>query len=161
MIQFYCSANSADHQQAIGTTADGNGARVTATLIPGCRRSAHVHSLFGAVFPFVIEPRIFMTADSLSPSYRGGCWEMHDLSNGGFYMAPETYRRFQVSAANGFDGEMSADAFGVTVCMYVFSLASFDRRRPRLAEVCARQFHWLRDFALSHRVAGAILWATD
>ncbi len=138
-----------------------NHALVTTTPIPGCQRGAHAARLFGAAFPFVIEPRVFMTAESLSPSYRGGCWEMHDLSNGGFYMAPETDRLFQVSAANGFDGEMSADAFGVTVSIYVFSLASFDRRRPRLAEVCARQFHWLRDFALSHREAGAILRATD
>jgi hypothetical protein len=160
MIQFDCSANGAE-QQAKGIGADGNGPRVTATLIPGCRRSAYVDSLFGAAFPFVIEPRIFSTAESLSLSYRGGCWEMYALSNGGFYMAPETDRRFAVSAANGFDGEISADAFGVTVSMYIFSLASFDQRRPRLAEVCARQFHWLRDFALSHSEAGAILRATD
>jgi hypothetical protein len=135
--------------------------RVTAMLIPGCRRSAYVDRLFGAAFPFTIEPRMFTTAESLSHSYRGGCWEMYALSNGGFYMAPETDRTFLVCAANGFEGEMSADAFGITVCLYVFSLSSFDRRRPRLAGTCAEHFHLLREFAIEHPEAAAIFRATD
>jgi hypothetical protein len=136
-------------------------AQVTANEIPGCRRAEHVAGVFGAAFPFVIEPRIFITAESLSHSYRGGCWEMYALSNGGFYMAPETDRLFPVSAANGFEVEMSADAFGITVCLYVFSLASFDRRKPRLAGACAGHFHLLREFAADHPEAAAILGATD
>ena len=135
--------------------------QVTASAIPGCRRAEHAAGIFGAAFPFVIEPRIFMTAESLSHSYRGGCWEMYALSNGGFYMAPETDRVFPVSAANGFEGVMSADAFGITVCLYLFSLASFDRRKPRLAATCAEQFHLLREFALDHPESAAIFGATD
>jgi hypothetical protein len=136
-------------------------AQVTSNEIPGCRRAEHVAGIFGAAFPFVIEPRIFITAESLSHIYRGGCWEMYALSNGGFYMAPETDRVFPVSAANGFEGGMSADAFGITACLYVFSLASFDRRKPRLAGACAEHFHLLREFAADHPEAAAILGATD
>ena len=86
---------------------------------------------------------------------------MYALSNGGFYMAPETDRVFPVSAANGFEGEMSADAFGITVCLYMFSLASFDRRKPRLAGICIKQFYLVREFALDHPESAAIFGATD
>ena len=86
---------------------------------------------------------------------------MYALSNGGFYMAPETDRVFPVSATNGFEGEMSADAFGITVCLYVFSLASCDRRKPRLAGTCAEHFQLLHEFAADHPEAAAILGATD
>lgn len=136
-------------------------AQITANAISGCRRAEQVAGIFGSAFPFVIEPRIFMTAESLSHNYRGGCWEMYALSNGGFYMAPETDRSLHVSAANGFEGDLSADAFGITVCLYVFSLASFDRRRPGLARTCAEQFHLLREFAADHSEAAAIFGATD
>lgn len=136
-------------------------AQITANAIPGCRRAEHVAGVFGAAFPFVIEPRIFMTAESLSHSYRGGCWDMYALSNGGIYMAPETDRVFPVSAANGFECVMSADAFGIAVFLYVFSLASFDRRRPGLAQACAEQFHLLRKFAADHPESAAIFGATD
>ena len=154
------STRSAD-RATDSADADGNAARVTATLIPGCQRSAHVDRLFGAAFPFSIEPRIFATAESLSLDYRGGCWAMFELSNGALYIAPETEQAFRVVAENGFDGTMSADAFGVTVCLYVFSLASFDHRKPRLAERCAEHFHRLREFAFDHPEAGAIFGATD
>lgn len=136
-------------------------AQVIASAIPGCRRADHVSRAFGAAFPFVIEPRLFMTAESLSHNYLGGFWEMYELSNGGFYMAPETDREFVVSASNGFEGEMSAEAFGITVCLYVFSRGSFDRTKPRMAATCSEQFHLLREFAAAHPEAGAIFGATD
>lgn len=135
--------------------------QVIASVIPGCRRADHVTKVFGAAFPFVLEPRIFMTAESLSHNYVGGFWEMYALSNGGFYMAPETDREFVVRTPNGFEGEISAEAFGITVCLYVFSLASFDRRRPGLARTCAEQFHLLREFAADHPKAAAIFGASD
>jgi hypothetical protein len=134
---------------------------ITASAIPGCRRAEHVAGIFGASFSFQIEPRIFTTAESLSHSYRGGCWEMYALSNGGFYMAPETDRVSPVSASNGFEGVMSADAFGISVCLCLFSLVSFDRRKPRLARTCAEHFHLLREFAADHSEAAAIFGATD
>jgi hypothetical protein len=135
--------------------------QLTANAIPGCRRAEHAAGIFGAAFPFVIEPRIFMTAESLSHRYRGGCWEMYALSNGGFYMAPETDRVFPVSAANGFAGITSADAYGIIVCLHVLSVASFDRSKPRLARTCTEQFYLVREFALDHPESAAIFGATD
>lgn len=115
--------------------------------------------LFGVHFPFQIEPQIFNTAGRLSPDYTGGYWEMYELSNGGFYMAPDS-DSFQVSCQNGFDGRLSGDAFGLTVCLYVYSQLSFSDIHE-LAATCAEQYHLLREFVFEHPDLGEILAATD
>jgi len=47
-----------------------------------------------------------------------GYWEMYVLSNGGFYMAPVLDGLYQVSCMNGYEGSLSADGLGITVCLY-------------------------------------------
>ena len=74
--------------------------------------------LFGDNFPLRVEPFIFEMAGNLSRDYRGGCWEMYVLSNGGFYMAPVLDGLYQVSCMNGYEGSLSADGLGITVCLY-------------------------------------------
>jgi hypothetical protein len=116
--------------------------------------------LFGAVnFPFRVEPAIFNIASSLSPDYAGGSWELLALSHGGFYMAPQTDEPFEVRCENGFEGRLSACAFGITVCLYAFSLLSFEG--GVLGETCAEQYHLLREHMLDHREAQTILAAID
>jgi hypothetical protein len=74
------------------------------------------------------------------------------------YMTPPdaTYRL--VSRSNGFQGEMSADAAGITVCLFAYSLLSFDYQGT---EVFAQHFHGLRDFALEHAESAQIFEAID
>lgn len=74
-------------------------------------------------------------------------------------MAPDADGGFAVSCANSFDGNLSADALGITACLYAYSNLSFSE--SEFAEVCARQYHWLREFMLDHAEAGAILGAID
>lgn len=74
-------------------------------------------------------------------------------------MAPKTDDPFEVACENGFEGRMSPCAFGVTVCLYAFSLLSFES--GTLAERCAEQYHLLREHMLDHREAQAILAAID
>jgi hypothetical protein len=59
---------------------------------------------------------------------------------------------------NGYRGEMTGDAAGITVCLFALSHLSFEYRQ---AEVFARHFHWLREFALGHEEAGQIFRAID
>ena len=122
-------------------------------------RSDYTALLFGSDFPFRIEPTIFTFADRLSADYTGGLWDFFALSNGGFYMAPTSPRAFQVRCENGFEGELSACAFGVTACLYAFSHLSF--AGGDLAETCAAQYHLLREHMLDHREARSILAAID
>lgn len=128
--------------------------------LQGAQRCAHVQKLFGIRFPLMVEPYTFDSAGSLSEQYDGGFWEFYTLSNGGFFMAPTSRESFHVVCANGFKGDLSADAFGITSCLYAWSLLSF-AADEKLAEECAKQYHWLRDYAAQHPEAAAIWRATD
>jgi hypothetical protein len=115
---------------------------------------------FGDDFPFRIEPFIFNMAGNLSSDYTGGYWNMYELSNRGFYMAPDSDISFHVSCMNGYEGAMSADAFGITACLYIYSNLSFSGDAT-FAEVCAEHFHLLREYMLDHPEVQSILASID
>ena len=115
--------------------------------------------IFGAHFPFRVEPTVYHLAGFLSPDYNGGYWHMYELSNGGFHMAPNS-ETFKVSSQNGYQGELSGDAFGITVCLYTYSHLGFSEI-PELADICAEQYHLLREYIFEHPEAAAILRAVD
>jgi hypothetical protein len=115
--------------------------------------------LFEHNFPMRLEPFVYGVTGKLSSDYHGGYWEFYTLDNGGFYMAQDTGRKFQVFCENGFSGELSADALGITACMYAYSHLSFGD--DAFAEVCAEQFHWLRDYVMGHAEVRQILRAVD
>jgi hypothetical protein len=117
--------------------------------------------LFGLHFPLAIEPAIYTFADHLAADYRGGYWHFYTLANGGFYMAPQHDKGFQVSCDNGYEGQLSADALGIVCCLYAYSHLSFSNKPASLSPLCAKQFHWLRDYALNHAESAAILAAID
>jgi hypothetical protein len=132
---------------------------ITATLVPEDCRLDHTAKIFGLHFPLAIEPAVYLFADRLSPEYHGGYWHFHELGNGGFYMAPEA-DCFEVVSENGYSGSMSADAFGLCCCLYAYSHLSFSGDQE-LSEVCARQYHLLREHMFEHAEVRAILAAVD
>ncbi len=115
--------------------------------------------LFGVYFPLRLEPFVYAMTSKLSDDYGGGYWQFYALSNGGFYMAPDGDGRFQVVSENGFECFMSADALGITVCLYAYSHLSFGD--DEFSEICARQYHLLRDYVFNHPEARSILAAID
>jgi hypothetical protein len=108
-------------------------------------------------YMLVVERRIYNVMSQVASAYSGGYWRFFELGNGGFYMSPpgEAYDIF--IDGNGFDSRMSADAAGITVCLFAFSQLSFEHP----AEVFARHFHRLRDFACGHVEAARIFQAID
>lgn len=129
-------------------------------LLSDDRRIALPAKLFGAsAFPFKVEPTIFNMAGMLAADYKGGFWDMYQLSNGGWYMCPVSEAPFAVTSENGYTGQMSADALGLTACMFAFSNLSF--RTGVLAERCAEQYHLLREFAIEHAESRSIMAACD
>jgi hypothetical protein len=132
---------------------------ITKTPVPQDERVTHTARLFGFHFSLHLEPLVYATADHLSADYQGGYWHFYRLSNGGFYMAAKADTAFQVVCENGFAGDMSADAFGLTACLYAYSRLSFSGML--IADACAQHYHWLRDYALDHEEAEAIIRATD
>jgi len=129
------------------------------TIVPESERLTIVDGRFGIAYMLKLEPAVFSIAEALAEEYTGGYWEFHDLSNDGFYMAPRHDTEFTVSCENGFEGKLSPDAFGITVCLYAYSELSF--REDRLAQTCAQQYHLLRDYAAEHPEARAICRAID
>ena len=123
-------------------------------------RMEHVNELFGINFPMTLEPTIYSSTERMSHDYRGGYWNYFTLSNLGFYMAPAVIDSFNVHCQNGYSGKMSADALGVTACLYAYSHLSFSKI-DNLADVCARQFHLLREYMFDHAEVNQILAAID
>jgi hypothetical protein len=141
-------------------TSTENTETITRNLVPDNERTKIVDDLFGIHFPKRIEPFVFAMAEEMGHEYRGGLWQFYTLSNGGFYMSPDFDGIFNVSCENGFSGPMSAEALGITACLYVYSHLSFTDNEA-FAELCARHFHWLRDYMLEHVEARNILAAID
>ena len=133
---------------------------ITRELVPDRQRADFVHGLFGIAFPMQLEPYVFNIADALSEQYKGAFWSFYALSGGGFYMAPDDDRDFNVRCENGYEGTMSADAFGITCCLYAFSHLSFTAN-GEIAKVYASSYHVLREFAMNHAEVAAIVAATD
>ena len=133
---------------------------ITRQLLSINQRIKVTADLFGIHFPMRIEPCIYSITDKLAIAYTGGYWSLYKLSNGGFYMKPADDIVFEVICDNGFEGKLSADALGITACLYAYSHFSFSDN-PALAEPCAPHFHLLREFMLEHKEARGILGAID
>ena len=123
-------------------------------------RIQHTADLFGIRFPLNIEPAIYSIAGNIASEYNGAYWEFYALSNGGFYMAPVSKQSYQVSCENGYVSQLSADALGITACLYAYSHLSFNSNQA-FAEICANHYHWLRKYMLQHSEASKILGAID
>lgn len=109
---------------------------------------------------------MFQFAEHLAADYHGGYWQFYELSNGGFYMAPRTETVYAVSSLNGFEGEMTADALGVTACLFAYSNLSFGDGLTGtgdggFAESCAQHYHLLREFMFRHTEVRSVLRAID
>ena len=133
---------------------------VTRTLVPEDQRLAITEKLFGTWFPMRLEPFIYTVTERLSRDYHGGYWEFYQLSNGGFYMAPAGDRVYHLICDNQFEGDLSADALGITACLYAYSNLSFSGP-DAFADICFDQYHWLREYMMDHAEVESILGATD
>ena len=133
---------------------------ITSLRIKEDQRIKHTVELFGIHFPLAVEPAIYQFTERLSPDYSGGYWQFYQLASGGFYMAPDTDNIFNICCDNGFEGIMTADALGITACIYTYSYISFSEN-PDLADICAEQYHLLREFMMEHAEVRTILSATD
>ena len=132
---------------------------ITRQVVAIEQRINHTANIFGIRFPLQVEPTIYRITETIAKEYDGGYWTFYTLGKG-FYMAPATDREFQVCCQNGFEGVLSADALGIVACLYTYSNLSFGDAKE-FAETCAQQYHWLRDFMLSHEEAQSILKAID
>jgi hypothetical protein len=132
---------------------------VTRELVPEDRRMDVVEGLFGTAFPLQLEPVVYGITDRMTQEYIGGYWDFWTLSNGGFYMAPAEDKVFHVKCQNMYEGDLSADALGITSCLYAYSNLSFSL--SDIAREYARHYHLLREYSMEHAEVREILGATD
>lgn len=132
---------------------------LSSRVVPESERMSVVDKLFGISYVLQLEPTVFSMAERLAAAYHGAYWQFYAVSNGGFYMAPRSETIFVVCCENGFEGELSADALGVTACLYAYSHLSFGQ--GEFAQTCARHYHLLREFAMGHAEVRSILRAID
>jgi len=146
-----------DTSQNFSTHADDAFTAVVARLVQDSRRPGTLARYFGErVIRF--ENAVYGFMRQFASEYRGGFWQFYELSNGGFYMAPEADSfRFAVET-NGYEGMLSADAAGITVCLFAYSHLSFQDARD---DLYAHHFHRLREYAAEHPEAGQIFAAID
>ena len=129
---------------------------VRGRLIPEDERSQVLPRHFGKHM-MRFEGAVYRFAEELCTQYRGGLWNFYEIEGGGFYMAPEGPAVQVRVDSNGFEGEMSADAFGITVCLFALSHLSFHVE----AETLATHFHLLREWAMEHPEVRPIFSAID
>lgn len=132
------------------------GSPVLATLVPQAERLAFLPRYFGRQM-MTFETAVYAQMQALSAEYAGAYWEFYNLTNGGCFMAPRGLP-LRVTAPNDFDETMDAETAGIVATLYALSLLSF---KYQAVETFATRFHQLRDFALDHLHARAILRAID
>jgi hypothetical protein len=117
---------------------------VTRELVPEDRRMDIVEGLFGTAFLLRLEPVVYGITDRMAGEYTGGYWHFYTLSNGGIYMAPAEDAVFHVRCRNMYEGDLSADALGISACLYAYSNLSFSL--SDVAREYARHYGLLREY---------------
>lgn len=130
---------------------------ITASLLSEESRMGFLPAFFGQAMT-IGEGLVYCWMRNLSEDYRGGSWDYFKLSNGGFYMAPHTSKKFRVLVAcNYFEGELSADAAGIVATLYALCELANRTASDRIVDL----YHLLRDYAGEHPDAGQIFAAID
>src|SRR2546429_9757582 len=98
---------------------------ITKRLIPEGERLEALPRHFGRLM-MQVEGAIYDSMRMLAREYSGGLWTFNELSNGGFYMSPDIPGPLKIHChMNGYEGEMSPDAAGITACLFALSHRSF------------------------------------
>ncbi|WP_111748577.1 antirestriction protein [Salinisphaera orenii] len=137
---------------------DGQSVLTTATPVPD-ERLQFLPNFFGTDQMIFGEALVYGWMDRLSRDYNGGFWTYYELSNGGYYMAPEldcetVHIRCE---GNFFEGYLSPDAAGIVATLHALNRLAWDTRQPRMVDL----FDLLRDYAGDHAEGPAIFAAID
>ncbi|EDB8709758.1 antirestriction protein [Salmonella enterica subsp. enterica serovar Schwarzengrund] len=134
---------------------------VTAVLVADEHRMDFLPTYFGTRLMMRGEALTYGWMRRLAESYNGGLWNYYTLTNGGFYMAPVLGRlRLEVDG-NGYSGEMSADAAGIVVTLFVLGQLAAETQGLDECDGLIDSYYWLREYAGTHAEAAQIYRAID
>ncbi len=130
---------------------------ITATRVPDEDRLNFWLRHVGPKYMLSFERHVFGWMRILCGDYNGGFWEFYELSNGGFYIAPENKGKMRlVWPGNYFDGEMSPDAAGIVTTLYALN-GFAEQAGPYFSD----KYIQLYEFMRLHPEAGVIRAAID
>ena len=130
---------------------------ITARFIPLSEREGFLPRHAGGNF-IRYEMLTYALMNNACESYSGGLWRFYELSNGGFFMAPDIEETLNlVWPDNFFEGSMSAEAAGIGISLMAQSQMAFIVDSQRFS----KSFHKLRDYALDHTEAVVIFRFID
>ena len=90
--------------------------------------------------------------------YNGAYWHFYELSNNGFYMAPDLDEDLTLFIeSNGYEGEVSPDAAGIIATLYALNHLCHTTRSEKLIDA----YYLLRDYVGQHAEASKIYSAID
>ena len=105
-----------------------------------------------------VENSVYKALSRFCKDYTGGYWNFYELSNGGFYMAPDLDGFLPLFIeSNGYEGEASADAAGIVSTLFALNYVCNLSGDEKLID----RYYWLRDFAGEHDEADEIFAAID
>ena len=109
-------------------TVTGQSILTTATRVPVNRRMQFLPRFLGHDMR-AGEALVYDWMQALAPDYGGGYWEFYELSNGGFYMAPELgCETIRIRCpGNFYDATMSPDAAGIVATLYALNASNGKR----------------------------------
>lgn len=131
---------------------------IKATIVPENARMSVLPKYLGARYMMVGEGAVYSWMGALSPEYDGGLWDYYELSNGSFFMAPSGVEKLTIEArGNGYTGTMSAEAAGITACLYAFAQIANQTAQAHFIDL----YQNLRAYAVRHFECSEILAAID
>lgn len=150
--QVAASAVSATAAPAVSDTG-----KPVATVVPDAQRLRFLPKHFG-IDMMVGEATVFDSMRRICPSYHGGLWDFVEVSNGAFYMRLQSneLQDIDMSGENGYTGQMSADAAGITATLFALNQLIWSGR-----ERFTNAFYLLREFAAQHPEFREIFGAID
>lgn len=138
--------------------------KIEASLVAEDDRLSFLPKHLGEKLMMQFESAVYLWMRSLAPDYSGGHWNFHELSNGGFYMAPSKSRNFQMRSPNYAQYEVSMDAAGIIATMFalneIINRIAFDEEQDP-PEHLVEGYYFLRDFIVDHPEAAAIFALID
>ncbi|WP_454783512.1 antirestriction protein [Legionella sp. WA2022007384] len=130
---------------------------ITSKLVCDKQRLSFLPKHFGTMM-IRAEQAIYNTLKVMCPTYEGGYWHFYELSNRGFYLAPDMDEPLPIYVeGNGYDGEVSADAAGIITTLCVLNQLCWKTKSDKTIQ----QYYLLRDYIEYHKEAADIYAAID
>ncbi|MEJ1961063.1 MAG: antirestriction protein [Gammaproteobacteria bacterium] len=130
---------------------------ITAQLIVNHEQKAELLPRHFARYMLTVEDSIYMFAQRIVPEFRAVYWHFFELSNGGFYMAPDVDPIQARNLTSAQFRDMTGEALGIAACLLAFRELSSQIQNG----VMARHYFQLREFAVEHAEAREIFGVVD